>query len=748
VTACAPGLTGVYALANVNVSKSGWSWGNPTPQGRTLRAIAFAGGVGYAVGSGGTALSTTNAGRSWSGLSTGTADDLERVQALAPATVVVGGGGGCVTRISNNGGQIFKRIFNVAEAGCAEPVAAFSFVSPQVGFLLLRDGSLEMTSDGGETFARRTAVPGTPSSSGGGALVGTDVHFLSASTGIAVVSDPASGASSAYLTPDGGASWSPLTLPGGAKITALHFVDANNAYAIGSGTLLRSTDAGAKWEPEPIAAGRSFNSIDCSTATACALTVSGGNQLVETADGGATATTKTTSSSPIYAAAYASATQVVAVGAGGATVLSADSGATFTPASADIGGQYGRLRSGPGGMLLAPGDRGDLALSTNAGQSWQVIATQTSQQLVDAAFASASVGYALDSRGGLQRTSNGGQSWQTLNPGTTQPARAVAALGEGTVLLIGPVGINRAVNGGRFEPVGAKTVASAHLSDYDTTGAAVFAFGVGTHALVRSTDAGARWVALTLPLAKKASGRKRKASPGVSIRSVSFTSASQGLLLDTAGRLWLTSNGGRSWREDLSAGSGDGVQLAFSDAAHGYMSLRSFGADSSNAYVLRSADGGATWHPQEITAGALPSDGLVASSALGASALLDAATSGEPMQRLLFSTASGGDVAGTPAGLTLAVARKTYTKRALHAARGLLRVNGTLGGAVGGEEIVVSRRDSKGGAWQHQEVIAGANGGSFTTTWHISRSSVFVAQWAGDSGRPGTGSRLLEVIVR
>ena len=61
---------------------------------------------------------------------------------------------------------------------------------------------------------------------------------------------------------------------------------------------------------------------------------------------------------------------------------------------------------------------------------------------------------------------------------------------------------------------------------------------------------------------------------------------------------------------------------------------------------------------------------------------------------------------------------------------------------------MVSRRDLTGGAWQHQEVIAGANGGSFTTTWHISRSSVFVAQWAGDSGRPGSGSRLLQVSVR
>ena len=112
------GLATIAALApatdaNVNVSKSGWAWGNPTPQGRTLTSIAFAGGTGYAVGFGGTALSTANAGQSWTGLTTGTTVNLERVQALSPTTVIVGGGGGCVTRISEDGGQVFRRIFNV-----------------------------------------------------------------------------------------------------------------------------------------------------------------------------------------------------------------------------------------------------------------------------------------------------------------------------------------------------------------------------------------------------------------------------------------------------------------------------------------------------------------------------------------------------------------------------------------------------------------------------------------------------------
>jgi photosystem II stability/assembly factor-like uncharacterized protein len=725
----------------VNVSKSGWTWGNPTPQGRTLRAISFASGVGYAVGSGGTVLSTSNAGASWSGLTTGTSGEIERLQVLSPSTVIVGGGAGCITRISGDGGQTFTRIFNVAESGCPEPVAAFSFLSPQVGFLLLANGSVEATGDGGQTFARRTGIPGTPVSSGGGVDAGVALHFSDANSGIAIVNDPG-GISSAFHTPDGGVSWTAVALPAGSRITTLHFIDPLDAYAIGPNTLLRTTDGGATWSARPIASGNSFNSIDCVDPLHCVLTVTAGNELVITSDGGATDTVKTTSSSLIYGAAYASPTQIVAVGAGGATVVSSDGGNTFASLSGDIGGEYGRLRAGPGGLLFAPGAKGDFAMSTDGGQSWHVLATQTSQMLLDVAFATPQLGYALDAAGGLQQTGNAGASWQTLNPGTTAPARAVAAVG-GDVLLIGPVGVHRAVSGGRFEPVSGKPVANARLSDYDLAGTTVFAFGAGAGTLIRSTDGGARWSAVRLPLTDR-HGHSRER-----IRSVAFTNATRGMLLDAAGRTWVTANAGASWRELLATGTSDGLQLAFSDATHGYMTLRSFGSGDGNAYVLRTNDGGASWHPQAVTLGAIGEDGLVATSAQNAALLIDGSgPGGASLPRLLFATSTGGDLGGPHQSITLSTPSRRLRRVALRRAHGSIVVDGTLTGALGGEQIVVSRRSLSGGGWQHQLVIAGANGGSFTTTWHIGGSSVFVAQWAGDSGRPGLASGALGVNVR
>ena len=61
---------------------------------------------------------------------------------------------------------------------------------------------------------------------------------------------------------------------------------------------------------------------------------------------------------------------------------------------------------------------------------------------------------------------------------------------------------------------------------------------------------------------------------------------------------------------------------------------------------------------------------------------------------------------------------------------------------------MVAARRTAGSAWTSRTVTAGANGGSFSATFTIKGSAVFVAQWAGDSGRAGVGSKPLLVRVR
>src|SRR5215208_6583584 len=148
--ACA--IFATFGSASVNVAQSGWSWGNPTPQGNTLVAIDFVQGRGFAAGDAGTVLRTDDGGSTWTGLATGTSADLKRLQVLDPDTLTVLGGEGCVLRRSDDAGKTFHKIFIVAEQNCPAPVETFTFVDRQTGYLLLRDGSVLRTSDAGQTF--------------------------------------------------------------------------------------------------------------------------------------------------------------------------------------------------------------------------------------------------------------------------------------------------------------------------------------------------------------------------------------------------------------------------------------------------------------------------------------------------------------------------------------------------------------------------------------------------------------------
>lgn len=730
-------LVAAPASASVTVAQSGWSWGNPSPQGNTLRLIDFVDGRGFAAGAAGTVLRTDDGGATWSGQATGTLADIDRMQVVDADTVVLLGGNGCVLRRSDDGGKTYRKVFIVAEGNCPSPVQAFNFVGKQVGYLLLTDGSVMRTADGGETFARQTAVPGTAASPGGGNAKPVDIAFTDEHTGLAFLAP-----NTVYSTTDDGVSWKPVPAVDPGVISRVWFFDKTTGFAVGPDTLLQTVDAGVTWKALPAGAGHSLTSIRCVDLKVCLMTTQAGAVLLRTTDGGQTVTEITPASQAIFGAAFASATRVVAVGANGATVVSDDGGVNYTPISRDIGGTYFGLRTGPGTAVYAVGAKGGLAVSTDAGLTWKTLAVSTSADIQDVSFATATIGYALDRKGGLFKTANGGVSWQTLDTGTTSAPQALATSGTDAVILVGPKGILRAVGTGQFTSVGGKTVSKAVLTAVDSHNGVIAAYGAGTKNLFVSKNGGKTWTAVKVPGKKK--GKKTVpyliAQPAMRLGdSVAFPSAKVGYMLDTAGRLWKTTNGGKKWVDQLAVGTENGASLVFSDTKNGFLSALS----ANQAFVLRTTDGGAHWRPQVIGPGVVQD--VVAASPTQAYSIV--APQSEGGGGSLFFTATGGD-AGVPSSLSLATKAKTIKKAALKKQKGTVVVTGTLAGAVGGEQIIVSRRDESGSRWVQHLVTAGANGGSFTTSWKIKSSSVFVAQWAGDSGRAGAGSSVLKITVK
>jgi photosystem II stability/assembly factor-like uncharacterized protein len=697
--------------AAVSSGHSGWSWGDPAPQGNDIHGIEFTGARGYAAGNFGTLLRSEDAGATWAGLSTGITQDLARVRIIDADSLVIAGG--CAVRRSDDAGQTFTRLpWTASDLRCAGNIASLHFPSSDVGYLLVQNGTVLRTADAGKTWTRKTAVPDT--SSTGGTAQPTDIFFTSVDTGVATTS-----IGRIYRTVDGGNSW---TLAGGTPnstaLNGISFFDANTGYAVGgAGLVLATTNGGTSWTPKSTGGGLDLSSIHCATATSCLVTVSTGERLLRTLTGGDVFESVTPSTQKIFAAAFSSPTRAVAGGALGTTVVSDDAGVTWRAVGSRLSDDFTRLRATSPSLAFAIGENGALARSADGGATWTNLGVSTSANVVDAAFPSQNTGYALDSAGTVLRTDNGGASWEILDTGTTSRPGSLLAFDANRVLLFGPRGVRRSTNGGdSFNRVRQRAIAKASVSDFDRAGSTVFAFGF--KALYASTTGGKSWKKLKLP-------------PGRSgLASIDFVTARRGFALTLDGRLWQTANAGRRWRDVPGIGNDSAFELAFTDARNGYAAIRDFGGRF-NGYVLRTSDGGKTWQPQLVDNDGIVEGGLVATGTNSALLLT--------LSDSLFATTTGGQ-AGSTSSLTLKTKKRKLRKRTT------IKVTGRLSGAEGGEQVVVAMRGAKLNKWRQQVVTAAANG-SFTTSWKVGGTSYFVAQWSGDDARAGDGSNLLTVKV-
>ena len=459
--------------APVEVAHAGWTWGSPLPQGDNLTSVAFQGQRGYAVGEFGTMLRTNDGGSTWSGVSTGLSEDLDLVRMITPDSVVIAGG--CPVRRSDDGGKTFRRLpWTASDARCTAGVSSLAFPSATVGYLLLGNGNVLRSSDSGKTWSRRTAVPGTPATSEASRISPSDLEFTSNDTGFASTSG-----GDVYFTSDSGSTWTPvLQLP--FSIRDLEFPSATVGYAVGAAPVaLKTTDGGATWHelglPEDTP---ELGRISCSgTDTCLAVTVSG-DRVLRTTDGGSTWTRVNPTASKLSAVGLASTTRAVAVGDAGTTVVSDDAGRTFSTLGGDLPGSFTGIKAATPKIAYAFGKGGALARTINGGATWSEIDAATSDDLQDVGYVSLNVGFALDVVGQLLRTDNAGDSWQILNTGTARAPDAVVALDTKHVLLVGPLGARRSIDGGQsFRTTTAKVVRRTPLGAADHVGSTVIAYG-------------------------------------------------------------------------------------------------------------------------------------------------------------------------------------------------------------------------------------------------------------------------------
>jgi photosystem II stability/assembly factor-like uncharacterized protein len=715
------------AAAQVANGQSGWEWGTPTPQGNAINDIGFSGGIGYAVGNFGTILTTTNAGATWSGQNTGVTADINKVSLPAPGTIIIGGG--CYDLISTNGGASFTQMqFTVPGPGCTPTVTSQSFVTPALGYVLANTGQVLATNDAGATFSGNSApIPGTQATGGG--ATATDITFTSATTGFATVGG------SIVRTTNGAGSWTTVHT-GPSQLNSIFFVDNNTGYAVGANsTVIKTTDGGATWGSKPLAGAggpRNYLKVRCATDSRCLLVADQSTGVVRTDDGGNTGAFISFGSTPINAAAFASASQGVAGASNGAIFTSSDGGVTWTQVGGSLGKQLTGLRATDANFGYAYGTLGALATTSNGGVTWTPLSIPSSNSVGAASFADPNNGFALDSSGTLWGTTNGGSTWARKNTGGGSP-NDVAAINSNIVLLIGPKGVKRSTNGGgSFSSVSGKPVAKASLENGEDVSNGVFAFG--SRALLVSAN-GSSWKALDLP----PQGKKNLALDDADCVSTKVCWA-----LTSNHHLFRTSNGGKSWTDvTLATGANDltnggSRRLAFDSASSGYVAIPQFSPVSDNlgstsgangqGWVLATVDGGASWAPQLIDSN--PVSGLAAAGGTDF-ALTDS-------QNLFLTTTDGATQGSQASSLTLSASPKTIKKKTR------VTLTATLSPCNGNEQILVSG-PGLGGDGSVQTITSNC---TVQFQVSVSKTSSYVAQWAGEAGVSGDGSKVIKVTKK
>jgi photosystem II stability/assembly factor-like uncharacterized protein len=276
-----PALATAYLSTGPSGDRS-WFWQNQLPQGNPLRSMSWIGtSDGWAVGVSGTALRTTDGGRTWIAQDPRTTRDLTGVSFATTTTGWAVGLAGTI-KMTGDGGATWT----TQTAGTASNLRAVSFANSNVGVAVGDTGTststIRYTADGGTTWRAATTTSTVGLSS---------VQMVSATTGWAV-----GGAGMLLKTVDGGASWTVRPSPTTAGLAAISFAPGGVVgYFVGNAvlpnwTIYRTANSGATWTAvSGLGATGAINLFDVNTLDASsAIAVGSNGQIRRTNDGGTT----------------------------------------------------------------------------------------------------------------------------------------------------------------------------------------------------------------------------------------------------------------------------------------------------------------------------------------------------------------------------------------------------------------------------------------------------------------------------
>jgi photosystem II stability/assembly factor-like uncharacterized protein len=546
----------VPKVPSLNFLKTGlgtWQWLAPRPQGNDISGVWFTDKAsGWAVGDAGTILHTTDGGSTWQVQASHTSANLYAVQFVDAKNGWVVGDHGLILHTSN-GGKTWK--LQRSRAGSA--FFAVSFIDGKTGLAVGDNGLVAKTTNGGKVW--RIKNPLTNVGLYGVAFVDKDHAWAVGDEGTIVASiDGGKSWKAQYpqvaVVPDAQASRTRATprryYP---NLYGVWFTSPKVGFAVGeSSNLVVTHNGGKSWSIYDIGTASTLYSVRFANAKV-GWAVGTGGQILRTLNGGRSwrrQTSRTTLT--LLSVACASTARAWVAGQGGTLRRTVNGGGAW---SATGGGDTADLEAlvFQGSRGWAAGTGGVVRLTANAGKTWTTkkIAGSTIRSL---SFVDQSSGWAAGDGGLLLHTSNGGSAWTTERSGTEQNLNGIDV-----------------VDGVKGWAVGDD----------------------GT--ILHTADGGANWAPQTSGVT-------------VDLDGVWFANAAEGWAV--GGDAWgedlsvilHTTDGGATWSEQATGGWGQLRAVAFSTPYNGsgWAVGTDWGsdADTPQAVIYRTADGGATWTPK------------------------------------------------------------------------------------------------------------------------------------------------------
>lgn len=227
---------GVGGAVAYSTDGATWSTGTSGVATDLFNVTMVTSSDGYAVGTGGVILKTTDTGATWSAQSSGTTEQLYGISAGSTSTLYAAGEDGAIRKTTDSGATWS----NGNGSSIVIDARSIDAVSATTAWVVGKTGYVYKTTNGGTTWTAQTS---------GTTVKLAAIDMYSSSRGWI-------GGENAFIakTTDGGTNWTALTLSvfGAAEtVTDLEFTSNTIGIAVGSeGTIASTTDGGTTWTEE------------------------------------------------------------------------------------------------------------------------------------------------------------------------------------------------------------------------------------------------------------------------------------------------------------------------------------------------------------------------------------------------------------------------------------------------------------------------------------------------------------------